>query len=69
MFRKFRNKQMGRSDGDSLFGILFIIGWVANVIQAIGGAGAPITGLWVIKCICIFIPPVGAIWGWVDIFH
>lgn len=43
--------------------IMGIIGWVLNII-ALLGTGADITAMFVLRCIGIFVAPLGAILGW-----
>lgn len=39
------------------------IGWVLNIVKLIGTADV-ITGMFVARCIGIFVPPLGAVLGW-----
>lgn len=51
--------------------ILFIVGWVANIIQVISSIPATfgeMTPMFAIKCISIFIAPLGSVLGWVGMF-
>lgn len=43
------------------------IGWVLNVVQLVHAAAAPITGIFVLKCIGIVVVPFGGILGWVGL--
>lgn len=42
--------------------ILAICGWVMNIIEIIHMKS--LTGLMIVKCIGIFVPPLGSILGW-----
>jgi hypothetical protein len=47
------------------FVIAFVYGWVSNIIDVVNLAlaSAPITALFVVKAIGIFVAPLGAILG------
>lgn len=47
--------------------VAIFTGWVLNVVQVIHLASAPITGIFVLKCIGIPVVPFGAILGWVGL--
>lgn len=40
------------------------IGWVWNIVKLIGMGLDPITGLLIVRAIGIFVPPVGAVVGY-----
>lgn len=42
-----------------------VIGWVKNIIQLINIGVGEITTVFVVKCIGIFVAPLGAIMGWI----
>jgi hypothetical protein len=50
--------------------VSFIVGWVANIVQVVqlAIADAPVTTLFILKCVGILVAPVGAIFGWFGIF-
>ncbi len=51
-----------------LLWVLAIIGWVANIVQVIHLSTAAITGVFILKCIGIFVAPLGVILGWIGLF-
>lgn len=51
--------------GGLLVVIAAFIGWVMNIVQLFGLADGGITGKFVLKCIGIFIAPLGAVLGWI----
>lgn len=54
--------------GFVLFLVAGIVGWVANLVQVFHMANDPVTGMFIFKCIAIFVAPVGAVLGWVGMF-
>lgn len=40
-----------------------IWGWIANVVAIAGTVNDPITGMFVLRCIGIFVAPLGSILG------
>ena len=44
--------------------ILCIIGWVMNIIKIVGTELVPITTIFVIRVVGIFVPPLGAVLGY-----
>lgn len=58
--------------GGSIFGILAfltvvclaIAGWVMNIVAIFHIANEPIAGMFIIRCIGVFVAPLGAILGW-----
>lgn len=40
-------------------------GWIANIVKIVGIVSDPITGMFILRCIGIFVPPVGAVLGFV----
>ena len=45
-----------------------VIGWVLNGVQIVHTLDMPITGLFILKCIGIFVAPLGSVLGWVGLF-
>lgn len=45
-----------------LIGLL--TGWVMNIITVIGMASAEMTGMFIVRCIAIFVFPLGGVLGW-----
>ena len=53
--------------------LTIVIGWVLNVYQVVVGLMAlpliaQISGMLVLKIVCIFVFPVGAVLGWLGLF-
>lgn len=46
-----------------LLGIATVVGWVINLVEVIQMTVEPITTLFVVKAIGIFVGPLGAIMG------
>lgn len=42
-----------------------VYGWVMNIVALAGSSFDPLTGLVVIRCFGVFIPPLGAVLGYV----
>lgn len=40
------------------------IGWVMNIITLIGIINDPITGIFIMRVVGIFVPPLGAVLGY-----
>lgn len=47
-----------------LVAVLGVIGWVMNIIATVAIANDPITGMFILRVIGIFLAPLGAILGW-----
>ena len=45
-----------------------VIGWVLNGVQIVHTLDMPITGLFILKCIGIFVAPLGSVLGCVGLF-
>jgi len=61
------------SGGAILVWLLFVIGWIANIVQVAVGLMAletisTMSGFMILKIISVFIAPVGAVLGWVGMF-
>lgn len=41
-----------------------IYGWVANIVKIVHSDFTPITGLLVVRCVGIFVPPLGVVMGY-----
>ena len=41
-----------------------IVGWVLNIIQLAHTEAMPITTMFILRIIGIFVPPIGSIMGW-----
>lgn len=44
-------------------GLLSVGGWIANIVKLIGSNFDPLTGFVVARVVGVFVPPVGAILG------
>lgn len=38
-------------------------GWIANIVKLVEIVSDPITGMFILRCVGIFVPPLGAIMG------
>jgi len=38
-------------------------GWIANIVAIVGAVSDPITGMFILRCVGIFVAPLGAILG------
>ena len=50
-----------------IFAVLWVaggIGWILNIVHIIHEASNPITALFIVKCVGIFIAPLGAVLGY-----
>lgn len=45
-----------------------LVGWVANIVQLIQAMGDPITGTFILKCVGVFVAPLGSVLGYVGMF-
>jgi len=55
----------------ALFGLMIIsallaavAGWLMNIAAIVAALAAPVDGLFIFRCVGIFIAPLGAILGW-----
>ena len=39
-------------------------GWIANIVKIFGTAADPLTAWFVIRCVGVFVAPVGAVLGY-----
>lgn len=46
-----------------LFWLLAIGGWIANIVKIFGAAADPVTAFFVLRCVGVFLAPVGAVLG------
>ena len=49
----------------TLVGILGIIGWVMNIVKIVETELVPMTTIFVIRVVGIFVPPLGAVLGYI----
>lgn len=51
----------------AIFGIFIAgsIGWVLNIVAVAQSSFDPLTGIVVLRCIGIFVPPLGAVLGYI----
>ena len=47
----------------AVIGLLAIGGWIANIVKLAGSTFDVITGMLVLRVVGIFIPPLGAVMG------
>lgn len=45
--------------------IAAISGWIMNVVAILNMANGPITGMFILRCVGIFVAPLGAVIGWI----
>lgn len=62
---------MKNQKGFTLFALLWaivvfagVIGWVMNIIDIVHAVSDPITGMFVLRCVGIFVAPLGAVLGY-----
>lgn len=49
-----------------LAAILFMAaGWIMNIVEIAQTVDVPITGLFILRCIGVVMPPLGGVLGWV----
>lgn len=60
----------GEQAGTVLAGMTLVVilvaavwGWIANVVSIIGTVSDPITGMFVLRCVGIFVAPLGSVLG------
>ena len=46
------------------FVVLFALGWVLNIVGIIAVISDPVTGMFILRCIGVFVAPLGAILGY-----
>ena len=59
-------KQKGYTSTEAITAIIVIIGmwgWVVNIIKIVGSDFGQLTGMLVMRCIGVFIAPLGAVLG------
>ena len=63
---------MNKQRGSTLVGVFFIVlwvaaivGWVLNGIEIIKIVNEPIAGMFILRCIGIFVAPLGAVLGYI----
>jgi hypothetical protein len=51
----------------AVFGVIILAfaGWVLNIVAIVGSVDAAITGMFILRCIGIFVAPLGAVLGYV----
>lgn len=62
---------MKKQQGNAIVGLLFaviwvgaIVGWVLNIMVVAETTNASITGMFILRCIGIFVAPLGAVLGY-----
>lgn len=50
-----------------LIGLIFaaVVGWIANIVKIVGVISDPITGMFILRVVGIFVAPLGAVLGYV----
>jgi len=44
--------------------VTMVVGWVMNLVQVVHMGTEAITGLFILKCVGVIVPPVGAVLGY-----
>lgn len=44
--------------------VAVIVGWVMNIIAIVAAVSDPITAMFILRCVGIFVAPLGAILGY-----
>ena len=47
-----------------VFTVVFIVGWIWNIVQIVHSSFSPLTGLLIMRIIGVFMAPVGAVLGY-----
>jgi hypothetical protein len=57
-------------DGAWIFGLFYlliiavgVVGWIWNIVKIVGAVSDPITTMFIIRCVGVFLAPLGAILG------
>ena len=45
-----------------------VVGWIANLVQIVGMVSDPITALFLLKCVGLFMAPIGSVLGIIGMF-
>ena len=63
-----KDSQKGSADVSSLVILAIIaagvIGWIMNIYEIVQTVADPITGMFILRCVGIFVAPLGAILGY-----
>ena len=60
-------KQQGFSAPELIIAVVVlagIVGWVMNIFDIVAAVSDPITAMFIIRCVGIFVAPLGAILGY-----
>ena len=41
------------------------LGWCMNIVKLVGTVDGPVTGMFILRCVGIFLAPLGAVLGYV----
>jgi hypothetical protein len=44
--------------------VAFLAGWVMNILTITHTTAVPVTGLFILRCVGIFVAPIGAVLGY-----
>ena len=64
----YRNNQQGHAVIALVFILLWVaavFGWVLNIVEVFNTVNLPVTAMFILRCIGIFVAPLGAILGYV----
>jgi predicted lipid-binding transport protein (Tim44 family) len=53
---------LGAIIGVGVFG-MFIVGWIMNIAAIVKIIDLPVTGMFILRCVGIFVAPLGSILG------
>ena len=60
-------KQKGFTILEAVLVALFLFGvggWIANIVKIVGVFDLPVTGMFIARCIGVFVAPLGAVLGY-----
>ena len=60
-------KQQGFSAPELIIAVVVlagIVGWVMNIFDIVAAVSGPITAMFILRCVGIFVAPLGAILGY-----
>lgn len=66
-----KNQQRGFVGVAVVIWLLFIAGWVMNIVQVFRAMPATVseaTPMFIAKAVCIFAAPIGSVLGWIGLF-
>lgn len=57
-------------EGCAIVGVASLVvmaaaGWIFNIVEIFSSVNMPVSGMFILRCIGIFVAPLGAILGWI----